>query len=660
MPWWFRPYRYRRRYWRRPWRRTRKTIRFRRRRRRWVSRFRKRKLKRITVKEYQPQCIRRAKVIGYACLFQTTSERITHNFDMYEYSPVPEFLPGGGGFGIKNWTFEALYSDHIYARNIWTQTNVDLPLIRYRGVKITLYQSALTDYVFTFNNQLPMQSSLGMYNSMQPSIHMMARHAIIIPSKKTHTRKKPYTKIFVPPPSQLLNKWYFQQDICTTPLVMTRATAISLDNYFLDPHGKSSNITIPHLNATLIKNRQFKKNPTSGYWANTNPQHGKVYLYSTKVNFKNTNEIKIIDLIFLGRTTTNTPGSSMKDNGYNITSKQQWITKHAQYWGNPFNVQYLTENDPVLQSTTTYSTYLNQMTSDSSTAENLTLVHLVDHLRYNPYADQGIHNNCYFKSCTKDEEGWEKPDNPDLINEHLPLWLLIWGFTDYHRKIKKHIHLDDEWLLVINTDATTPPRTPLVVLNQSWIDGMSPYEEGPNKADQEIWYPSLQYQEITINNIGLCGPGTPKIPKDTDVEAKIKYKFLFKFGGHPPPMSQIEDPKNQPSFPIPNNQLRTNSLQNPTTYPEQLLWSFDERRGQITKKAIQRIKKDYEPTTTFITDSTSRFSEPTQGQKESTSEESSSEEETETLFEKLQQQRSKQRRLKQRILRTIAKIQKSE
>lgn len=579
---------------------------------------------------------------------------------MYEYSTVPEFLPGGGGFGIKAWTFEALYSDHIYARNVWTKTNIDLPLIRYAGVKITLYQSALTDYVFTYNNQLPMQSSLGMYNSMQPSIHLMNRHAIIIPSKKTHTRKKPYTKLFIPPPSQLTSKWYFQKDICTTPLLMTRVSAISLDNYYLDPHGKSSNISIPHLNATLIKNRQFKRNPTSGYWANTNPTHGKVYLYSTHVEFTNTNDIKIIDLIFLGKTTTNTTGQSMREAGYNKEKLEQWKTEHIKHWGNPFHTNYLTEDDPVLQSTTHYSTYLSQMTDDNSKAQNLTIVHLTDTLRYNPYADQGIHNNCYFLSCAKDEEGWDKPENPELINESLPLWLLLWGFSDYHRKIKKHQHLDDDWILVINTDATTPPRNPLVILNESWIEGNSPYETGPNKQDMEIWYPSTQYQEITLNNICSCGPGTPKIPKDTDVEAKMKYKFLFKFGGHPPPMSQIEDPKNQPWYPIPNNQLRTNSLQNPTMYPEQLLWSFDERRGQITQKAISRLQKDWDTKKPFITDTRSRFSEQAQGQQEETSEESSSEEETETLFEKLQQQRLKQRRLKQRILETLNRLQKLE
>lgn len=613
--------------------------------------------------EWQPKCIRKCKIVGYTCLFQTTSERISHNFDMYELSNVPEFLPGGGGFGIKAFTLEALYSDHIYARNYWTQTNEDLPLVRYLGVQITLYQSALGDYVFSYSNSLPMVSSLGMYNAMQPSIHQYTKHSITIPSKKTHYRKKPYTKIFVTPPTQLTNKWYFQSDLAKTPLILTRASAIDLDNYYLDPHGKSSNINIPHLNAGLIKNRQFKRVPTSGYYANTHQTLGKIYLYSTTQDFNNTNQIKIKNLIFLGDTNSNLPGKSIVDAGITTKDKvEEYKTKmQRQNWGNPFHANYLKEDDPVLQSPTQYNVYLGQLQTDfEKTATDLTIVHLTDTLRYNPYRDQGTHNNCYFKSCTKDEEGWEPPENPELINQHLPLWLLLWGFTDYHRKIKKHTHLDNEWLLVINTDATFPPRNPLVVINQSWIEGNSPYEEGPNKVDNNQWYPCLQFQEITINNICLTGPGTPKIPKDTDIEGKIKYKFYFKFGGQPPPMSQVEDPSEQPSYPIPNNQLQTTSLQNPGSYPEHLLWSFDQRRGFITKKAMQRIQKDKELKKTFIADATSKYSETVQAPETSSQETSSSEEEAETLFEQLQQQRLKQRRIKQRILETLNRLQSLE
>lgn len=81
----------------------------------------------------------------------------------------------------------------------------------------------------------------------------------------------------------------------------------------------------------------------------------------------------------------------------------------------------------------------------------------------------------------------------------------------------------------------------------------------------------------------------------------MRYKFYFKWGGSPPPMSTVKDPKEQPTFIIPGNRTSTNSLQNPTTDPASLLWNFDERRQQITPKAIERIQKDSKPTKTSVT-----------------------------------------------------------
>ncbi len=130
---------------------------------------------------------------------------------MYEYSIVPRYLPGGGGFGIKNFSLEALYAEYRYARCFWTKTNRELSLCRYLGCQLTLYQSSNTDYVFSYSNELPLESSLAMYNTMQPSMHQMTKHSILIPSKTTKPKKRPYIKIFVPPPTQLTNKWFFNK-----------------------------------------------------------------------------------------------------------------------------------------------------------------------------------------------------------------------------------------------------------------------------------------------------------------------------------------------------------------------------------------------------------------------------------------------------------------
>lgn len=305
-------------------------------------------------------------------------------------------------------------------------------------------------------------------------------------------------------------------------------------------------------------------------------------------------------LIFLGTTTKHEQGQSYEEVYHSGTAfqteKEKWKTEHYKHWGNPFYTDYLTGNITTWQSPTHYSTIINNWNSYTDKVKvdwSFTPVNFTETLRYNPYNDPGTDNYCYFKSAINDEEGWDPPTKDELVNSHLPLWLLLFGFPDYHKKIKTHLHLDDEWILVLSTNTTRPIRQYIPMLNQSFIDGNSPFEDGPNIKDYNRWYPTFQFQSITYNNICLCGPGTPKIPKDTDVEAKMQYCFYFKFGGHPPPMQPIKDPKDQPVFPVPNNQLQTTSLQHPENYPQQLLYSFDQRRHQITDKAIQRLQKDW-------------------------------------------------------------------
>nr|UGV42525.1 MAG: ORF1 [TTV-like mini virus] len=651
---------YRRRYYR--FRRPRKTFWRRYRTRRWVRRKTfKKKLKKIYLQQYQPTCIRKCKIKGFTPLIQCTLDRIAFNYDMYELSTVPERLPGGGGFGIKAFNLEALYAEHVYGHNVWTKPNTDLPLVRYSGCKFKFYQSELTDYIVSYSISWPMQSNLGMYNTMQPSIHSMIQHKLIVPSRKTYERRKPYFIKKIKPPTQLQNKWYWQVDICKSPLVMIRTSAASLEHFYLHPNAQSSNITIKTLNTALIQHRNFKNPPASGYYASGELTQA-VYLYTTRQHYNSINEVKIKNLVFLGNTVNRVEGSSLSEiyPGKEQEKKDTWKTEHKKHWGNPFYPTYLTGDGPVFQSKISYPTYLQKLDNNiDNIAENITEVKLVHDVRYNPFNDKAQDQMCYFLSNNKQETGWEPPEDSDLTNERLPIWLLLFGFPDFQKKIKKLKHIDDEYILTIIQEHTRPIRNVLVPLNESFINGNSPYENTHNIVDIDRWYPQFQFQQEVYNNICISGPGTPKPPKGTNIEAKAEYTFYFKWGGELPPMSTIEDPKNQPFYPVPNNQLSTNSLQNPASAPERLLYSFDQRRDTLTKKALQRIQKDYGLKESFITDGANQFSETPQIQQESSSEESSQEEEeTETLLRQLHKQRQKQRQLKYRILQRL-KLQQS-
>lgn len=664
MPWW----RYRfRRPWRRYWRRARAPLRRRYWRRRWV---RKRKKTKIRLTQYQPKCIRKCKIIGLSCLFASTKYRLSNDYDLYEYSEIPERLPGGGGWGIKVFSLGALYSDHEYAKNCWTKTNHDLPLVRYLGCRLTFYQSEYVDYIVTYTNSLPMTSSIGMYNSMQPYIQYLQQHKLIVPGTKTYRKKKPFFKLWVKPPNPLQNKWYFAQDLTKTPLLMLRTSATSLNKFFIDPDSYSNCTTIKSLNASIFQNRNFAhpdEGTQPGYWCFKQSNTTKVYLYAS-LEAPPTLTPLAKNLIPLTETRYYQEGKTYDEVHHPPSGQQEWDTswKTQGRWkgfvGNPFASPYLTGDILTYYTTKHYTQIMNDhKPNDKVTA--LVQTNFVKHIRYCPNSDQTHDHMCYFKSNKLEETGWKEPaDDEDLLNSGLPFWLLLWGFLDWHRKVKLYQHLDSDYILTIKQHLTLLSKDFVIPLSDSFIQGRSPfYTEEPyrSETDSNTWYPQVQYQTEAINQICLTGPGVAKLPENFSVQGLVKYKFYFKWGGDLPQMSTIENPGKLPTFILPGNKSSKTSLQNPATNPESLLHSFDERRHILTDRAIRRLQTYQETKTDSVTDGSPFQDTPAlqETQEETTS---SEEEETETLFERLQQQRRKQKQLRLRILKTLKELQKSE
>lgn len=142
----------------------------------------------------------------------------------------------------------------------------------------------------------------------------------------------------------------------------------------------------------------------------------------------------------------------------------------------------------------------------------------------------------------------------------------------------------------------------------------------------------------------------------------MKYKFRFKIGGEPPPMSVLKNPDEQPTYTIPNNLLQTTSLQSPTTPFEYLLWNFDERRGELTKKAAKRITQNIQTETNVLPITESATWCPATIRKTQDPSETSSSEEDQTLTteERLLQQRREQKLLYKLIKRQLLRLTTSE
>nr|UGV37010.1 MAG: ORF1 [TTV-like mini virus] len=672
MPYYRRPWRRRRRIWRR---RTRGPFRWRRRRRYWRNWVRKpkRKLKKITVKEWQPTKIVKLKITGEYPLFEGTNERTGNNNTQYIDAIAPHYMPGGGCFSITQFTLQGLYELHQKARNWWTRSNCNLPLIRYNGCTLRLYRSANADYVSVYARCGELKCTESLYQSCQPAILNLNKHKRLVKCSKDTKSKKPYKVMKIPPPTLMQSKWYFQKEIANTPLFILLTSAMSLNRWYIASTSISSTTGFYSLNTDSFQYRDFKKpSLTAGYVPN-DTQH--FFVLDKNINFE---QARYKNLIYLGQSNTYTLGTPLQFvPPLNATQETQinqkvdtWLS-NQDYWGNPFYPLYFSGDGPQILITNKFpqvkekakSTKLEGLIKTDSLFTFKTTPNVWE-CRYNPQNDRG-HNTVYLQSITNTGKKWEAPENTMPKTEGLPLWLLLHGWLDYYDKLGRPQHMWTDYCLVIISDYITPKHSYYVLTDDDFLHGKSPYmpQEGMiADYDRLNWHPKLNFQRRSISKIINTGPGIVKLPPQISTEAHLHYTFHFKLGGCPPPMDDVCNPKEQPSFPRPGNILQTTLLQSPSTPIQYYLNSFDQRRDMLTRKASKRIKKDWGFTENiFEPTGTTSMDVPIETQTEtSTSDTSEEEEEPQTLQLNLQRHRRKQRKLRLRILQLLKAAQKLE
>lgn len=656
-------YRWRRPRWRRrfrwfPRRRTRyafRTRRWRKRRRNYygVRKRYNRKLSKITVREWQPETIKKAIVKGIYPLFLSTHARLSHNLIQYIDSIAPEHWPGGGGFSITCFTLEGLYELFIKAQNWWTKSNCYLPLIRYNFCRLKFYKAENYDYIVRIYRCTPLKSSDEMYMSTHPAIMMITKKAIFVPCKKYNRNKKNYKIINVKPPTQMKSNWHFQKDICKAPLLLITATAASFDRMYTSSSAQSTTIGFTSLNTKSFIFHDWQEPPTTGY----KPQENQ-WLWGSITPLTGTqtpNDVQLSQLAYLGGTGPYELGIPVKTQNadtYGSTSSQ---------WGNIFRKEYLSGANPVyitnktVQQLATYiKTHSQEKVSLCTDITPKTTANLVK-CRYNPLNDRGKGNKVYLVSNHSDHTQWHPPDNPSLTRQDLPLWLLTWGWMDWQKKNAKTSQPDINYMTVIISPYITPQLPYYLLLDDSFLNGLSPYQSQRTASDEKHFYPKNNFQVVSLNNLATSGPGTVKLPPLQSCEAHFEYKFHFKLGGCPPPMDKICDPADQPIYPLPNSKQTTPSLQSPAMPIQTYMYDFDQRRDTLTERAAKRIKKDFtDEKTLFQIAGTSAMDLPAPHQETPTpTSASDSEEEEKDLQLQLRHLRRKQRHLRDRILQLL-------
>lgn len=599
---WWRPYpvrrynyyRKRRRFRIRRWR-PRPTIRRRKRFRvRKKLKYFKKKLKSLSIRQWQPQLIRRSAIKGYFTLFYGTPGRISNNFPQYRDSITPPFAPGGGGWGIYVFNLGAMFDEFNRVRNWWTVSNVDLPLCRYLGCKLTLYRAEDVDYIFVYSRYYPMTDTEQKHADAQPSRLLLRKHKVIVQSRQ-HKKGKPYVKVRIRPPTQLINKWFFQRQFVNTNLFLATVSACSLTNFDINPKQKSSTITFLSLNYTIFKSLDFQKQHTTSYYS-PKPNFN---LYATDVHVDptkdlNTQEIFYKDLIYLGQATRMVQGEK-------ITDMKSYFNNSDKF-GNIFWNGYLEHNWTILVCNVQWSALGNNESAHLK-ANVFTVLSepLYETIQYNPETDTGKDTICYFVPNFQQYTDWKRPENPQLSFFGYPLWMLFWGWADWQKKLGLINQIPEHYILVFESPYCIPKKPKYMPIDIQFIHNTIPFPDPnpennelnkPSLNEQQNWYPKFKYQEQTIDLICNTGPATYKFTNNSAIQAHMKYCLYFKWGGSPTTNETIADPTKQPQYPTPDNFTTGLQIQDPSTDPASLLYSWDFRRHMLTQKATERITKD--------------------------------------------------------------------
>lgn len=597
------------------------------------------------------------------CLFQCAPGRESFNYAQYMNSLTPEQFPGGGGWSIMIYNLGALFEQRQLIHNWWTKSNDGLPLCKYTGCKFKFWRSEYVDYIVHYRLCYPMTDTEQEHFMAQPSLASLLRKKILVPSKQTSKRQKPYVIKKIRPPSQLKNSWYFQRDMCNAGLLLLTASAASFDHWFLNPKALSDSITLWSLNTKNFTSRNFQNAGTQQYYS---PTPDKYYQYTFGNGSTNTQQLQKHDMIYLGNTQRMWPGKA------GATSEQQF--QSMDYMGNPFWHEYNNGDKMVFISNKKPSElWLNFDTKKNEWLTPRTIPTFVP-CRYTPSRDTGNTNMTYFLSNARQESGWEPPQDPNLIVQGYPLWVQLWGLIDWQKKLKIIQQVDYNYILVIRSDCFDEKLPAYVFLDHSFIQNTNPYYKGDNpQAETSIsdsnyrhFYPKLLYQQESVNTICTSGPGTAKL-SNKSIEAKCNYTFYFKFGGCPAKMENIKDPCQQPKYNVPSNLTDSIQINDPGSDPTKLLYSWDERYGFLTKTAQKRLKKDSdtEKCCSLFTEQTrlNPGAYPTEKYEEilqETQTTSSSEEEETSTQQQLEQQQQQQQQLRHHIRKLLKRLKTLE
>lgn len=480
-----------------------------------------------------------------------------------------------------------------------------------------------------------------MYLNTQPQRMLFHKKKVLVPRLTSNTKKR-YKTIRLKPPALMKNQWFFQQDMCKTPLLVLTTSACSFEQPYYPENQISNNITLYTLNTDFFHNPDFESCPvqTHGYVAKVDgPRQFRLFGVT---NQGQDPPDKWSHVVPLTRTNQYTEGRTPT----NISN-----FNNPSYWGNPFSEPWSHIDQKIYYQTDwpTESTWGKPVTFTE-------LEYLYQECRYNPDKDTGLGNIVYLKQNNHTTEGTidTLPSKQELIIKGYPLWIVFHAWSDWLDAAKQIQDHFDGYMFIVVTKFIKPYRKTYLFLDKYFRDG---HNRVLTETDRLKWHPKYGQQTEVEYYFDSTGPFSPKINRSESIQANLLYSFYFKWGGCPAPMEHIISPCDQEKFPIPNPEPQGLKIQDPNTDKKTYLYYFDERRQQITKKCAKRIRKDSDSDISVT--GISALHVPVQTPQEESDETEAEEEDQTPIQQQLLQLREQQHLLRQHLKR-LTKRQKLE
>ncbi|AXQ66385.1 MAG: hypothetical protein [Anelloviridae sp.] len=595
----------------------------------------RRKKKKLTLKIWQPQNIRKCRIRGLLPMLICGHGRSAYNYAIHSDDKTTQQESFGGGLSTVSFSLKVLFDQNQRGLNRWSTSNDQLDLARYLGCTFWFYRHKKTDFIVQYDISSPFKLDKNSSPSYHPFMLMKAKNKVLIPSFDTKPKGREKIKLRIQPPKMFIDKWYTQEDLCPVILVSFAVSAASFTHPFCSPLTNNPCITFQVLKefyysamgygtpettmntiwntlyttATFYQSHltpQFIRMPTKNpdntdnsdassfnTWVDSNFKTGKLVKYNYPQYSPNREKLKQLREYYF-RWETKTDGVAVRPTW--TTPTINWYEYHIGMFSPIFLSPYR--------------------------SADLEFPRAYQDVTYNPLTDKGVGNRMWFQYNTKIDTQFEARSCKCVL-EDMPLYAMAYGYSDFlEQEIGEYQHLEANGFVCVICPYTTPPmynknnpEQGYVFYDSQWGNGK--WIDGTGFVPiywMTRWRIELMFQKKVLTDIAMSGPFSyPDELKNTVLTAK--YRFDFKWGGNLFHQQTIRNPC-KPEESSAGRFPREVQVVDPNTMgPRFVFHSWDWRRGFLSDKALKRMFEKPLDTEGFTaTPKRPRIFPPTEGQ----------------------------------------------